>query len=95
MFLDVPVLINLEIIRQQQEALRDTVLQRENKKRFFHDYIVGELILKLAETPPRMAKQATGPFPIEQVHTNGTITIRLNATATQRLNIRKIKPFRQ
>jgi transposase InsO family protein len=34
MLLDVPVLINLETIRQQREALRDTVLQRENKKRF-------------------------------------------------------------
>jgi hypothetical protein len=34
MFLDVPVLINLETIRQQREALRDTVLQRENKKSF-------------------------------------------------------------
>jgi transposase InsO family protein len=83
MFLDVPVLINLETIRQQREALRDTVLQRENKKRFLHDYIVGELILKLAENPPRMAKRATGPFPIEQ------------ATTTQQLNIRKIRPFRQ
>jgi hypothetical protein len=64
MFLDVPVLITLETIRQQREALRDTVLQRENKKRFFHDYIVGELVLKLVENPPQMAEQATGPFPI-------------------------------
>jgi hypothetical protein len=75
MLLDVPVLINLETIRQQREALRDSVLLRENKKRFFHDYIVGKLVFKLSDNPPRMAEQATGPFPIEQVHTNGTVTI--------------------
>jgi hypothetical protein len=41
MLLDVPVLINLETICQQREALQGMVLQRENQKRFFHNYVVA------------------------------------------------------
>jgi hypothetical protein len=85
--MDVPVLINLETIHQQREALRDTVLQREDKNRFFHNYVVGERVLKIVENPHCLEERATGPYPIEQVHSNGTVTIRLNAVTTQQLTI--------
>ena len=35
----------------------------------------------------------TGPYAITQVHTNGTVTIRLSDNVTERINIRWIKPY--
>ena len=36
----------------------------------------------------------TGPHEIIQVHTNGTVTIRLTDNVTECINIRRIKPYR-
>ena len=34
-----------------------------------------------------------GPYPIQQVHNNGTVTILHQPNITERINIRRIKPY--
>jgi hypothetical protein len=40
-----------------------------------HDYHVGDEVLKLIPNPSKLQPRATGPYFIETVHTNGTVTI--------------------
>jgi len=39
-----------------------------------------------------MEPRATGPYTITRAHTNGSVTMQLNADTTERINIRRIKP---
>jgi hypothetical protein len=40
-----------------------------------HDYRPGEEVLVLTYKPTKLQERASGPFVIEQVHTNGMVTI--------------------
>jgi transposase InsO family protein len=95
MLLDVPLLINMETLRQQRQALVDQTLLDANKKRRFHDYRVGDEILTLTYQPNKMEPRARGPYQIVQVHTNGTVTYQRDEHVQHRISIRFIKPFRQ
>ena len=75
--LDVPLIVDFQIIRQKRQQLIDQRLVVANQKRFSYDYTVEDEILKLNLQPDKLEKRATGPYVIEQVHTNGTVTIRL------------------
>ena len=68
---------------------------RSNRSRISHDYRAGDEILILTYKPDKLDDRAVGPFRIEQVHVNGTVTIRRNANITERINIRRIKPYRR
>ena len=46
-----------------------------NCRRFAYDYSIGDEVLKLVYQPIELAPRATGPFRIEQLHTNGMLTI--------------------
>ena len=94
MFLDIPLIADMEILRQQRQALIDQQLIRENRRRFSFDYRVGQQVLKLIYKPDKLEPRATGPYLIDQVHTNGTLTIRLSPTVTERINIRRVRPYR-
>ena len=43
-------------------------------------------------TPGKLGEQSHGPFTIEHVHMNGTITIHRNYFITERLNIWQVLP---
>ena len=36
-----------------------------------------------------------GPYAIVEVHTNGTVTIQRKPNVTERINIRRLKPFKR
>ena len=40
--------------------------------------------------PTKLGERSEGPFWVEVVHTNGTITIRRNQHVTERVNIRRV-----
>ena len=44
MILDIPLIADLEFIRQNQQQLIDQQLIKQNLKRFLYDYIIGEKI---------------------------------------------------
>jgi transposase InsO family protein len=75
MILDIPLLANLHDIQQRRQLIIDDRLRRANLKRRSFDYQVGQQVLLLADNPDKLQDRASGPFPITQVHANGTITI--------------------
>ena len=96
MILDIPLVADLELIRQNRQALIDEQLIRANRRRISHDYQPNDEVLILAYKPDKLAPRAIGPFCITAVHTNGTVTmIQRNAAVTERINIRRIRPYRR
>ena len=94
MILNIPLIVDFELLRQRRQALIDKSLLRANAKRIDHDYQPGDQALKLATDTKKLDQRSLGPFPIERVHTNGTVVLRLNEHVTERINIRRIKPYR-
>jgi transposase InsO family protein len=96
MILDIPIVADLELLRQRRQAAIDTNLIRANRRRISHDYQVGDLVLILAYKPDKLQPRvAAGPFPITIVHSNGTVTIQRSPLVSDRINIRRIRPYRQ
>jgi hypothetical protein len=59
-----------------------------------YDYKVGEQVLINTPDPNKMEQPQEGPYPIMQVHTNGTVTLQ-KGNMTQRYNICHIIPFQE
>ena len=95
MIMALPLIADLQIIRAHRQQLIDQRLIKANQRRFSYDYRVGQQVLKLAHKPSKLQPRAlSGPHTIEQVHTNGTVTIRLSPTVVERISLRRIKPYR-
>ena len=93
MLLNIPIIADFELLRDRREALINDQLIRANNKRISFDYQPGQQVL-LKETDPRkLDRRSKGPYLIDRVHTNGTLTIRLSPILTERVNIRRVKPF--
>ena len=91
MILDIPVIADLHLLRERRQQLINTRLIAANRKRFAYDYHIGDEVLKLRYKPSKLEARADGPYRVESVHTNGTVTIRLNATTIERISIRRVK----
>jgi hypothetical protein len=94
MFLDIPIIADIMTITKHRESLINNALIRANKGRWSYDYEVDQLVLRKIPDPNKLEPRWEGPYKIMQVHTNGTVTIRLTPTSTERLNIRRVKPYR-
>jgi hypothetical protein len=96
MVLDIPVIADWLTIQQHRQQLIDQRLIAANRKKFSYDYQVGDEVLKLAYNPGKLSSRAPeGPYKIEVVHTNGTVTIRINEHTLERINIRRLRPYRR
>ena len=95
MILDLPFVADLLLLRDKRQALIDYNLRRENQARRNFDYQVGGYVLETIHNPTKLGQRFKGPYRIEQVHANGTITIRRTPHVTDRVNIRKFRPFHQ
>ena len=67
---------------------------RENRRRRQYDYQPQQQVLKKNSNPRKLGERTRGPYLIEKVHTNGNITIKLNEDTTERINIRRVKPYK-
>ena len=95
MVLNIPLISDLQSIQTNRQLLIDKRLIEANRKRFNYDYAVNDQVLKLVYQPNKLDPRAVGPYRVVQVHTNGTVTIQLTPLTTERINIRRIKPYRQ
>jgi hypothetical protein len=95
MFHAIPLLVNYNDLRERRQAVIDENNLRANRRRHFHDYQPGQEVLVLTFEPNKTEARAIGPFPIDQVHVNGTITIRRNNYVTERINVRRVRPYRR
>ena len=95
MLLDIPLIADLYLLRQQRQALIDRNLMVANQKRFSHNYQPNDYVLELLYKPGKLDPQARGPYQVVSVHTNGTITIQCTPFVQERISIRHVHPYCQ
>ena len=94
MFLNVPLVADWQAIARAREQHVNENLRRANMKRRQYDYAPGQQVLKKVHQPTKLGERTTGPYRVEQVHVNGNLTIKLRPGVTERINIRRILPYR-
>jgi hypothetical protein len=87
MFLNIPLIANLQTIQDKPQVLIDENLRHQNQKQRSFDYAINQEVLVKVPNPRKLDNRAEGPYLITQGHANGTITIRRNAHVTERINI--------
>jgi transposase InsO family protein len=95
MVLNIPLVTDLQQLQKRRQELIDKRLIEANTKRFAHDYAVGDEVLRLAYRPDKLEPRAFGPYTITRVHTNGTLSIEVSPGVVERINIRRVKPYRR
>jgi hypothetical protein len=95
MILNIPLVTDIQQLQKRRQELIDKRLLTANAKRYSHDYAIGEEVLRLVYHPDKLDPRAIGPFRIDRVHTNGTVTIETKPGVLERINIRRIRPYRR
>lgn len=95
MFLDIPMMADLLLLQKTRQLKIDERLLRANAKRLFKDYKVGDRVYALTDRKSKVQPVYKGPFEVETVHTNGTVTIRRGPNIRERINIRQLKPVKK
>ena len=95
MFLDLPFQANLIMAHEKRQQVIDDNLRRQNRKRRVWDYAVGQEVLIKAIEPNKLQARAHGPYPIAQVYVNGTDDVQRNNNVIERINIRRLIPYRR
>jgi hypothetical protein len=94
MFLNVPLIADWQSIARLREHHVNENLRRANRKRYQFDYAPGQQVLKKVHDPTKLGVRTDGPYTIERVHVNGNLTIILRPGVTERINIRRVLPYR-
>ena len=96
MLLDFPFFADLLSLSEYRQRQIDHRLLRTNQRRRPHDWKVGELVMVAESLSPgdKLKPAFTGPFPIIQTYTNGNVTVRHNNFVEDRVNVRRLKPFK-
>ena len=96
-FVTLRIMADLEAIRRNRQVIIDKNLLKANASRISHDHKVDEMVLKkkYLGLSDKLQPAFEGPYKIPQVHTNGTVTLRLSPHQTERINIRRVKPYKQ
>jgi hypothetical protein len=97
MYLDIPLIANVLTLADLRQKQIDKCLMQANAKCKTHDYQVGDqvLIKPALDASSKLEPTYKGPYPIVQVHTNGTVTVLLQPNTMERYNVRHITPNRQ
>jgi hypothetical protein len=94
MFLNLPLEADLQALQQHRQLRVDKNLVNANSRRLNYDYRPGQMVYVKVVDPTKLGERSEGPFQVEVVHSNGTITIRRNQYVTERVNIRRVFPTR-
>lgn len=102
MLLNMPLVANLVAIQERRQIQVDQCLVKENNKRCRHDYVVGEQVMlsnykrqSKGGVVQKLENLWVGPFPIIQVHANGTVMLERPNGVHERVSLRLIKPFQE
>lgn len=94
MFLNIPLIADWQTITQHREHHVNENLRRANARRRQYDYAPGQQVLKKVHDPTKLGVRTSGPYSVIRVHANGTLTIKLRPGLTERINIRRLIPYR-
>ena len=95
MFLDVPLIADWQAIQNHRRTIVNERLRKANMGRRTYDYVPGQKVLKKRHKPDKLGRRKEGPYKVTQVHTNGNVTIELRPGVTERINIRRVEPYRE
>ena len=95
MFLDIPIIADLIDVQERRQIRIDENLRRQNQKRREYHYTVGQEVLIKAVNPGKLEARAHGPYIITATNTNGTVDVQLNPHVMERINIRRIIPYKR
>ncbi len=88
MLLNIPLIANWQTITHNREALVNDALLKNNQRCINYDYYIGQQVLKYDNTiKGNLSVKTSGLFEIVCVHVNGTVTIQLQASITEQINI--------
>ena len=95
MLLNIPVIVDLLAIQDKRQLMINENLRRANAKRREWDYKFNDDVLIKLPNPNKLDPRYQGPFRITQVFTNGTVEIQRTPQVRERINIRRLVPFRR
>ena len=93
MILNIKHVANWKAIKDRKTKMIQKNNKKENSKRIPRLYRVGEEVLLERNQPNKLEQPYEGPYKIEQVNTNGTVSLKMGAV-TDTVNIRRIVPYR-
>jgi hypothetical protein len=89
---------NWKRLQDQRQRMTEKNTIRENKNRIPHSYKDGDQVLVTnTYLQGKLTRPTQGPFLVidsSQQTVNGTIVIRRSPTVTERINIRRLRPYR-
>ena len=94
MFLNVPLVADWVTIAKHREQLVNENLRKANLRPRAYDYAVGDKVLKKVWKPTKLGERTTGPYKITGVHINGNVTVELDEDVYERINVRRLIPYR-
>ena len=95
MFLNIPLEADLLALQNMRQRKIQINLIKQNKKRWNYDYKVGQKVLIKNKGHRKMEAPTEGPFTIVQVYTNGTVALQRRNNVLERINIRRLSPFKE
>ena len=93
MLMNIPVTVDWEMVRQRRRARMTYNNEQENAKRRIKDYQVNDMVYIENPSRRKLAQKNLGPYRIDQIHTNGTVTLELDGGVFDTINIRRLKPY--
>ncbi len=95
MFLNIPLIADWHAITQKCEHLINENLVRENHKQTLYNYVPNQKVLMKRHKTCKLGQKTSGPYKILQTHVNGTLTVELIPGISERLNIRRVIPYKK
>ena len=92
MILNIKHQANWEYIRKRKQSRINDNNEKENAKQIPHEYQLGNQVLIRKGTEYKYEQPYEGPYPILQIHDNGTVKIQKGAV-TQTVNLSRVTPY--
>ncbi len=88
------VIADWQAIARTREHHVNENLRCANRKRRQFDYTPGQQVLKKVRNPTMLGVRTEGPYTIERIHINDNLAILLREGIPERINIRRVLPYR-
>ena len=90
MLLPIPIVADIQRIRNRCQLLTDNAAIAGNNRRRFHDYHIGDQMQIITKDPGPLDPRVGPPLTITNIHTNGTVSYLRNINTVAQINICQI-----